>query len=393
VAPPGISQDVGAPLGALQLEDGGIGAGLLSSAGVSAPASSMSLVDALGRIASALERGGADDTSGAAGAAAAAAVAAAKTAVAEAPMNVTAPMNNHVGAVRAGHELSDRHSNGMVAAVVGMKDQLTQRQASSPQMMADVEARMARIERSLADVLCQGVARDKPGQEGLEATPAHRTKSSEIDTLTARCGRLEHEVAELRAQVARRLDAAARDAAASRREAEEARAEASTLRSEVADLMAQLLQAPPPAISHRSDAAAISHRSDAASSVTSGPPFTGRTGASVGMQDASVRESIDAVDSGTIEISPRNLGGTPHTNGQVDDADQAQALPSSVKFVPAPLMASENVGNGSGPGPGFSRQILPGVSTRMPARGSLGRGAGTHAGVSATSHAGTSAKH
>lgn len=364
-------------MGALQLEDG---AGLLSNAGAGAPASSMSLVDALARIASALERGGglaagADDSSAAAGAAAAAVVAAG-LAAAEAPVNVAVPMHNHIGTVRAGHE--PVHSNGMVAAVAGMQDQIAQRKSATPQILADVEARMARIERSLSDVLCPGAPRDKPGQEGFEATPAQLAEVSEIGTLSARCGRLEHEVAELRAQVGRRLDAAARDAAASRREAEEARAEASTLRSEVADLMAQLLQAPPPA---------VSHRSDAASSVTSGPPFTGRTVASAGMQDASVRESMDIVNT-----PDEGFGAAPHTNGQVDEAssDQAQALPSSVKFVPAPLMAAENVGNGSGQGPGFSRPMHP---SRVPARGSLGRGGGIHAGVSAIGHTGTSAKH
>lgn len=58
--------------------------------------------------------------------------------------------------------------------------------------------------------------------------------------LRDRAGRLEREVTELRAQVARRLDAATREVATSRRQAEDARAEAASLRREVALLAARL---------------------------------------------------------------------------------------------------------------------------------------------------------
>lgn len=369
------------PFGALPLDDGAIGAGSLLRGGLLSAASnapaSLSLVDALGRIAAALERGGglgggADDSSAVAGAAAAAAVvAAAASAAAEVPVTHN---NSHGSAIRVSQETT--HSNGMVTGG-GVEDHLVHGKSVTPQLSTDLEARMARIEHSLAEVLQQGKSRERGEDARVE-----RPKLSEIDALSARAERLEHEVAELRAQVARRLDAAARDAAVSRREAEEARAEASTLRSEVADLMAQILQAPP---------AAMSQRSDAASSVTSGPPITGRSGASAGIQDTSVRESMDAVDSGTM-ASPHNSGRAPCSNGEAEDAPTAQAgaLPSSVKFVPAPLMAPENVSNGNGQGPGFSRQVFP---SRVPPRGSLGRSSGSHAGATATSHAGSSAKH
>lgn len=63
----------------------------------------------------------------------------------------------------------------------------------------------------------------------------------ELDALRSGAERREQEVAQLRAQVARRLDSSAKDVAASRREADEARAEIAALRAEVAELTAHIV--------------------------------------------------------------------------------------------------------------------------------------------------------
>jgi cell division protein FtsB len=87
-----------------------------------------------------------------------------------------------------------------------------------PPVLSDLEARIADL-------------------EGDRGGPSDR---SELNVLRQRTERLEYEVAELRAQTARRLDAAAREVAAGRREAEEARSENVVLRAKVADLTSLL---------------------------------------------------------------------------------------------------------------------------------------------------------
>jgi len=88
--------------------------------------------------------------------------------------------------------------------------------AQIPSMLADLDARVARIEQANQDA----------------------------SALRARTGRLEHEVAGLRAQAGRRLDALVRDRIAGRHAAEAARTEAACLRAEVADLSARLALSP-----------------------------------------------------------------------------------------------------------------------------------------------------
>jgi len=88
--------------------------------------------------------------------------------------------------------------------------------AQLPTMLADLDARVARLEQGNHDA----------------------------SALRARTGRLEHEVAGLRAQAGRRLDALVRDGVAGRHAAEAARTEASRLRAEVADLSTRLALSP-----------------------------------------------------------------------------------------------------------------------------------------------------
>lgn len=74
-------------------------------------------------------------------------------------------------------------------------------------------------------------------QEGLERRPLQQeaaTAGQEADALRARCTRLEHEVVELRAQLARRLDATMLEVVAARQAAETANAQAAALRAELA---------------------------------------------------------------------------------------------------------------------------------------------------------------
>eukprot|EP00435_Cladocopium_sp_Y103_P009976 s784_g2.t1 len=68
---------------------------------------------------------------------------------------------------------------------------------------------------------------------------AEQLRSPEEAILRARCARLEHEVAELRVQLSRRLDQAAIDVAASRQAAETATAQVAALRAELAAIIGQ----------------------------------------------------------------------------------------------------------------------------------------------------------
>ncbi|CAE7829838.1 unnamed protein product [Symbiodinium sp. CCMP2592] len=80
-------------------------------------------------------------------------------------------------------------------------------------------------------------------QEGLERRPLQQeaaTAGQEADALRARCTRLEHEVVELRAQLARRLDATVLEVVAARQAAETANAQAAALRAELAALTGRI---------------------------------------------------------------------------------------------------------------------------------------------------------
>lgn len=95
---------------------------------------------------------------------------------------------------------------------------------------------------------------ERPLESSCHRPGAQTADMRELTALRDRAGRLEHEIADLRAQVARRLDSATQEIAASRQESEEARAEVTALRGQVAELSAQLsggakgvarMQAPP----------------------------------------------------------------------------------------------------------------------------------------------------
>lgn len=151
------------------------------------------------------------------------------------------------GGGRAGDDKRSLHGgSGSVAQALAVLPQLLQ----VPQMLADLNTRIARMERS-------GFAADDVGHTaggglmpsagnatiseesfgaGATPMPASHSRAGSLHQWTSR---LEHEVADLRAQVARRLDVAARENALCRRDADNARAEAASLRKEVADLIAQ----------------------------------------------------------------------------------------------------------------------------------------------------------
>jgi len=150
------------------------------------------------------------------------------------------------GCGRVDDKMSLHGGSGSVAQALAVLPQLLQ----VPQMLADLNTRIARIERS-------GFAPDDVGHAaggglplsngndttddesfgaGAALTPASHSRAGSLHQWTSR---LEHEVADLRAQVARRLDIAARENALCRRDADNARAEAASLRKEVADLVAQ----------------------------------------------------------------------------------------------------------------------------------------------------------
>lgn len=135
------------------------------------------------------------------------------------------------GGGRAGDDKRSLHGGGgSVAQALAVLPQLLQ----VPQMLADLNARVARMERSGGGLLPS--AEENLGA-GAASTPASHSGSGSLHQWNSR---LEHEVADLRAQVARRLDIAARESALCRRDADKARAEAASLRKEVADLAAQL---------------------------------------------------------------------------------------------------------------------------------------------------------
>lgn len=180
------------------------------------------LVDALTRVATAFgggalgQPGGPSTMPGAAAAAAAMAAVAATAALAAS--GGEGDLSDHVGL-----EEKVRRAHAGAARPFMMMPQLLQ----LPHAFADLEARMGRIE---GDMSVQGggpLPQRGAGAGGTAGT------AREVDLLRARAGRLEHEVAALRAQTARRLDAAARETALSRRDAEEARAEVAVLRAEV----------------------------------------------------------------------------------------------------------------------------------------------------------------
>lgn len=187
----------------------------------------LSLVDALGRIAFALERGGdsvgsGGDFSNRATAAAMAAIAASAAAAAGGgAADCGGGVNGMLGSLRSASGSrggsDDKPWQQQQAGVTKSLSLMTQR-------LADLEVRVGQ----------------KSAQQGYVAGGG--VERHELQALHGWANRLDHEVGELRAQVARRLDMAARETAACRRDAQEARAEASALRIEVADLAAKFEQ-------------------------------------------------------------------------------------------------------------------------------------------------------
>lgn len=165
-----------------------------SSAVSSSARPPQAILEPLARIASALERGG---VGGEAGSTASKAVLAAVTALV-----------SHLGAGGACTEL--------------------------PRLPPDLEDQVGQIKRSLADLGSAEAGGGRPWQ--------------------LRADHIEKEVAELRAQVARRLDVAAAEVAASRRDADDARAELLALRQEMAEMSARLDKAERSAQQRRSGA-------------------------------------------------------------------------------------------------------------------------------------------
>lgn len=213
---------------------------------------SVSLVEALSRIALALERSGNGTLAGEPGAAVATAVAAIAASAAAAAG--TGECGGGFGA------LND--FNGTVAAVpqsgssngvdTCWRKGAAQSLVLMPQVLADLEERIEHVEQTIKDVHLESAACGAKsfGHDVMSGTPnavdpgvGINTAANErllLEALQSRAGRLEYEIAGLRAQVARRLDAAAHEVAASRQDAEDARAEVASLRLEVVKLVARL---------------------------------------------------------------------------------------------------------------------------------------------------------
>lgn len=86
-------------------------------------------------------------------------------------------------------------------------------------------------------------------QEGLARRPLQQEAAmagQEAEALRARCSRLEHEVVELRAQLARRLDATMLEVVAARQAAETANTQAAALRAELAAVTGRIEAQRPP---------------------------------------------------------------------------------------------------------------------------------------------------
>ncbi|CAE7266460.1 unnamed protein product, partial [Symbiodinium necroappetens] len=93
------------------------------------------------------------------------------------------------------------------------------------------------------EYLQEGLAR-RPLQQ--EAAMAGDLPGQEAEALRARCSRLEHEVVELRAQLARRLDATMLEVVAARQAAETANTQAAALRAELAAVTGRIEAQRPP---------------------------------------------------------------------------------------------------------------------------------------------------
>jgi len=103
---------------------------------------------------------------------------------------------------------------------------------------AEVAAAAAGAIGAAASAVLAESGGDSCGQAFL--LPKQNGATPDVEQLRAHVDRLEHEVGELRAQVARRLDSSVHEAMVGRRDINEARVEATALRSELAELRAQL---------------------------------------------------------------------------------------------------------------------------------------------------------
>lgn len=96
------------------------------------------------------------------------------------------------------------------------------------------------------EYLQEGLARRPLQQEAHWTTTIAAMAGQEAEALRARCSRLEHEVVELRAQLARRLDATMLEVVAARQAAETANTQAAALRAELAAVTGRIEAQRPP---------------------------------------------------------------------------------------------------------------------------------------------------
>lgn len=150
--------------------------------------------------------------------------------------------------------------------------------AALPHLLTELQNRIVQLERQ--ECAPSGASGGGPRPPPAIAKGAER---AELELLRACDSRLEQEVADLRAQVARRLDQASREVEAARRESEEARAEASALRAEVAELQLMVAPATP---SDMTSTAGSRQQDDGLTSQDSGrqrgPPVRARLAAPAG---------------------------------------------------------------------------------------------------------------
>lgn len=404
-SPPPLAQLSNAEWNGYPEEHTGIATALPSTSSTANAQPGGSLVDVLGRIAVALERSG-EEGGATSGATAAAVVAAAASAVAEAnrpfamPRAGVPPVSGEVRSLAPGDTApgrggtspplrereGDRSTMQQEVGKIGMAPSSGSSSNANAmlQMMSELEARLHRTEQSLATV----VANQSSTQvEAVESRTADEQMMTYMHALESRAARLEHEVADLRAQVGRRLDSAARDAAASRREAEEARTEAATLRSEVADLMAQLLQAPSfgnlgaalrsggsNATDHepaRSDETSTSSLNQSSSGLLQSQSSSGILPARPLKQDTSGDAEVEP----SAITSPNQTLARSGSSSLGDEQSQVSSVVQhAVKFVPAPLAASDTTAATV-----FSASVVGpqrGMPSRMPpARATFPQGA------------------
>lgn len=167
----------------------------------------ISLVEALTRIAKALETGGA-------------------LAAGEENAAATSNAAATVAAAAAIAASASKEAGGFVGGAPPLQG-VAEQVPHLARALTDMEGRLRRMEHDA-------------GAPGSHLKQPSAESARELETMRDRSSRLEQEIAELRAQCARRLDAAARESATSRAQAEEARTLADALRAEMEELRQQV---------------------------------------------------------------------------------------------------------------------------------------------------------